>query len=112
MIYLIAELLITFACYMLFLVSDKQRPKTQKSRWAKCAEHYQICRYLAFGVLAVALILLIQFTGRGVGSVCLFVFTTPILFILILSINDLKPKKKLNLNNHLHFNSHAFIFGS
>ncbi|MDH2048357.1 hypothetical protein [Acinetobacter johnsonii] len=93
MIYLIAGLLITFACYMLFLVSDKQRPKTQKSRWAKCAEHYQICRYLAFGVLAVALILLIQFTGRGVGSVSLFVFATPILFILILSINDLKPKR-------------------
>jgi hypothetical protein len=62
MIYLIAGLLITFACYVLFLVSDKQRPKTQKSRWAKCAEHYQICRYLAFGVLAATLILLIQFT--------------------------------------------------
>ena len=111
MIYLIAGLLITFACYMLFLVSDKQRPKTQKSRWAKCAEHYQICRYLAFAVLAVALFLLIQYTGRGVGSVSLFIFATPILFILILSINDLKPKK-LNLNNNLHFNSHAFIFGS
>jgi hypothetical protein len=27
MIYLIAGLLITFACYVLFLVSDKQRPK-------------------------------------------------------------------------------------
>ena len=93
MIYLIVGLLITFACYVLFLVSDKQRPKTQKSRWAKCAEHYQICRYLAFGVLATALTLLIQYTGRGVGSVCLFVFATPILFILILSINDLKPKK-------------------
>ena len=93
MIYLIAGLLITFACYVLFLVSDKQRPKTQKSRWAKCAEHYQICRYLAFGVLAATLILLIQFTGRGVGSVSLFVFATPILFTLILGINDLKPKK-------------------
>ena len=32
MIYLIVGLLITFACYVLFLVSDKQRPKTQKSR--------------------------------------------------------------------------------
>ena len=93
MIYLIVGLLITFACYVLFLVSDKQRPKTQKSRWAKCAEHYQICRYLAFGVLATALTLLIQYTGRGVGSVSLFVFATPILFILILSINDLKSKK-------------------
>jgi hypothetical protein len=98
MIYLIAGLLITFACYVLFLVSDKQRPKTQKSRWAKCAEHYQICRYQLL-VYWPRHALLIQYTGRGVGSVSLFVFTTPILFILILSINDLKPKKQLNLNS-------------
>ena len=112
MIYLIVGLLITFACYVLFLVSDKQRPKTQKSRWAKCAEHYQICRYLAFGVLATALTLLIQYTGRGVGSVSLFVFATPILFILILSINDLKPKKQLNLSMYLLYNSHTFLLRS
>lgn len=93
MIYSIVGLLITFACYVLFLVSEKQRPKTLKSRWAKCAEHDQICRYIAFAVLAVALVILIQYTGRGVGSVSLFVFASPILFILILSINDLKPKK-------------------
>ena len=77
-------------CYFWSAISSALKPK---SHVGLSAEHYQICRYLAFGVLAAALTLLIQFTGRGVGSVCLFVFATPILFILILSINDLKPKK-------------------
>ncbi|RGD90589.1 hypothetical protein [Acinetobacter sp. SWAC57] len=93
MIYIITGILIALSCYILFLVSEKQRPKTHKSRWSKCAEHYQICRYFAFAVLAVALTLLIQYTGRGVGSVSFFIFASPILFILILCINDLKPKK-------------------
>lgn len=92
MMSILIGLLILIACYILFLVSSKQRAKTQKSRWYKCAEHYNICRYSAFGLLLIALILLIQQTGRGVGSISLFVFATPILFALVLSINDLKAK--------------------
>ncbi len=82
MIYLIAGLLITFACYVLFLVSDKQRPETPKSHVGLSVQNIiKSADIWLLANLTATLILLINVKAAVWVVSVYFVFATPILFL-------------------------------
>lgn len=94
MILIIAFGLILIASFGLYLVSSKQIQKTLKSKWAILAKHPKRIRVIAFIFILIALSCLSHYFGNSIAIVALCLFSTPIIFGLILSINDLKPKSK------------------
>ncbi|MEG0487828.1 MAG: hypothetical protein RR575_07810 [Acinetobacter sp.] len=94
MILIIAFGLILIASYGLYLVSTKQIQKTLRSKWAILAKQPKTIRYIAFIFILIALCCLSHYFGNSIAIVALCLFSTPIIFGLILSINDLKPKVK------------------
>lgn len=94
MIFTLASLLILIASYGLYLVSAKQISKTQKSRFSILTQHAKCVKLAAFIFIIIALTLYSMDYGNSISLVALCVLSTPLLFGLILSINDLKPKVK------------------
>ncbi|MCX5467448.1 hypothetical protein [Acinetobacter nematophilus] len=94
MIIALASLLILIASYGLYLVSTKQINKTQKSRFSILTRHAKCVKLAAVISIIIALMLYSIDYGNSISLVALCVFSTPLLFGLILSINDLKPKIK------------------
>lgn len=86
--------LILIASFSLYLVSSKQIQKTLKSKWAMLAKHPKRIRIIAFIFICIALICLIDCFGNSIGVVALCLFSTPLIFALILWLNDFKPKSK------------------
>ncbi|WP_445115623.1 DUF1634 domain-containing protein [Acinetobacter sp. WZC-1] len=86
--------LMMIACYLLFMVSQKQLAGTLQSKWYLLATHRQLTRWIAWLILLISTGLLMSRYGRSIGLVSLFVFLTPFLLLLILSVNDLKQKIK------------------
>ena len=95
MMTLISLLLILFGFYILYLCSEKQRAKTAKSKWSWWVAHLRFSKIFAFVLFALAIVLLCLKQGTSIGWVSFFIFSTPLIFILILYCNDLKPKTKI-----------------
>lgn len=91
---IIAFGLIFIASFGLYLVSSKQIQKTLKSKWAIVAKQPKCIRVIAFILICIALMCLINSFGNSIGFVALCLFSTPIIFGVILWLNDLKPKVK------------------
>jgi cell division protein FtsW (lipid II flippase) len=94
MIFSLASLLILIASYGLYLVSSKQIAKTQKSKFSVLTKHIKLVKLAALVFIIIALTLYNIDYGNSISFVALCVLSTPLLFGLILSINDLKPKTK------------------
>lgn len=86
--------LIFIASFGLYLVSSKQIQKTLKSKWAMLAKHPKRIRIIAFILICIALMCLIDSFGKSIGVVALCLFSTPLIFALILWLNDFKPRVK------------------
>lgn len=86
---------VAFICLgmsVLHLLSSKQFEKTKKSRLNVLTVYATLARYIAFILFIVATLLLILEYGSSIGFVSWWLFASPIIFILILYFNDLKPK--------------------
>lgn len=89
---LIAVLLLGVSFYFLFLCSQKQRMKTLQTRWKYLAANVLITRISSCILMLISILLLCLNWGNAIGWVSFFIVSSPLLFLIILSINDLKSK--------------------
>ena len=90
---------IWLASYLLFLCSSKQSVKITANKHKhpiqfRIISYAKLSRFIAFFLIILALAILCDQFGISIGIVSLWVFMTPIFFILILLFNDLKNKPK------------------
>ena len=95
MIFISTFILMSCALYSLFLVSEKQITKTKKTKWIRLARYPKIVRITATLLLIIASMLLSDRYGNSIGFISLWIFLSPVIFGLILSVNDLKAKQKI-----------------
>ena len=91
---LFSFLFILCAVYALYRISEKQIRKTLQSKWALLAYHPRMVRVISLLMLVIATVLIIQEEGYSIGFISFWVFSSPLIFIFILYINELKPKQK------------------
>ncbi|ENV60247.1 membrane protein [Acinetobacter sp. C15] len=94
MIDLIAFLLILLGMFLLYVVSTKQIEKTKKSRFHLLPRSASITRCIAWLCFLTACGSLTYIYGNSIGIVSWFIFATPLVFLLICTVNDLKTKAK------------------
>ncbi|OTG63546.1 hypothetical protein B9T25_13705 [Acinetobacter sp. ANC 4470] len=87
-------LFILCAVYGLYQISEKQMKRTLQSKWSFLAHYPQITKAISFLFMFISTLLLIQQTGSSIGFISFWVFSSPLIFIFILYINELKPKQK------------------
>ena len=90
---------IWLASYLLFLCSSKQSVKITANKHKhpiqfRIISYAKLSRFIAFFLIILALAILCDQFGIGIGIVSLWVFMTPIFFILIFLFTDLKNKPK------------------
>lgn len=91
---LLSFLFILCAVYGLYQVSEKQMKKTLQSKWVLLAHHPRIVRVISLLLLVIATVLIIQEDGYSIGFVSFWIFSSPLIFIFILYINELSTKQK------------------
>jgi len=94
MIHLVAFLLILLGMFLLYAVSAKHMEKTKKSRFHVLAQSAFITRSIALLCFFAACGSLTYIYGNSIGIVSWFIFATPLVFLLICTVNDLKAKAK------------------
>ena len=72
----------------------KTNEKTLQSKWGLLAHHPRIVRVISLLLLVIATVLIIQEDGYSIGFVSFWVFSSPLIFIFILYINQLSAKQK------------------
>ncbi len=91
---LFSFLFILLGTWGLYQVGEKQIKKTRLSRWSFLTIYPPITRLICLLLLSIAMFILIQKEGSSIGVVSFWIFATPLIFIFILYINELKPKQK------------------
>lgn len=86
--------LMLIAFFGFYLLSEKQRQKTQHSRFAWLLNNVKIYKLACTMLCVVASCLLMWCYGGSVGFVAWWIFASPLLLMIILSVNDLKQTKK------------------
>jgi len=87
-------LFIIFGIFGLYQVSAKQITKTRSSQWAFLAHTPRFTRFISLLFLLAAIFLLIRHSGLSIGFISFWIFASPIIFIFILYINELKVTQK------------------
>ena len=95
MILISVFILLICAMFSLYLISEKQIVKTHKTRWVWFAKNPKVIRIIATLLFVIAIILCSYVYGSSIGFISLWIFLTPLIFGLILYVNDLKPKQKI-----------------
>ncbi|MBJ9985021.1 DUF1634 domain-containing protein [Acinetobacter sp. S40] len=95
--------LIVMGMYILYVLSSKQLEKTKKSKLQFLAHNVKIMRIFAFILFLIAGLFFIAAYGSSIGFISWWIFATPLVFGIILYINDLKPKAD---NRHKPSRSH------
>ena len=90
MIWLAVTGLLWLSCFAFYAVSAKQIVKTRKSRYAFLANFPTHTKFAAGIFLFIAMFLLGTQFSPSISFVALWIFLSPILFIFILKINNLK----------------------
>ena len=88
----IVLVLITLAFYLFCMVTQKNISKA--GQYSYLAEHIFKIRATAYTLLLICMVLLIRKFGAGIATVSLFVFMTPIIFLIILRVNNLSQNQK------------------
>ncbi|WP_038344134.1 hypothetical protein [Acinetobacter sp. A47] len=89
---LLSLILTMTGMWLLYKCSAKQISKTKQQAFIR---HQIQLKTLAYACFLIAGSLLCLEFGNSVGFVSWWIFATPVTFILILSVNELKPTKKL-----------------
>lgn len=91
---LFSFLFILLGVWGLYRISEKQIKKTRLSKWSILLVYPQTTRVVCLLLLILALFVFIQKEGASIGFVSFWIFSTPLIFIFILSINELKSFQK------------------
>ena len=91
---LFSFLFILLGVWGLYQVSEKQIKKTRLSKWSILLVYPQTTRVVCLLLLILALFVFIQKEGASIGFVSFWIFSTPLIFIFILSMNELKSFQK------------------
>lgn len=86
----IVLMLLTVSFYLFFLVTQKQRSKPHKL--SHLIKNKFLVRTVAYALLLISFFLLCLKFGLGIGCVSFLVMMTPIIFFIILCVNNLRPK--------------------
>lgn len=92
MMFVLSFTLILSGMYVLHLLSSKQFEKTRKSKWVWLTQYTKVARLLSFVSFLIAGSLLIAQYGNSIGFISWWIFATPLVFSLILWVNDVKSK--------------------
>ncbi|WP_130802666.1 DUF1634 domain-containing protein [Acinetobacter ihumii] len=85
-------ILIGIGMYILYMLSSKHIEKTKKSQFKFLTHYITAMRLFAFILFLIAGSCFIAAYGSSIGFISWWLFATPLVFTLILYINDLKPK--------------------
>jgi len=91
---LFSFLFILLGAWGLYQVSEKQIKKTRLSKWSILLVYPQTTRVVCLFSLILALFIFIQKEGASIGFVSFWIFSTPLIFIFILSMSELKSFQK------------------
>ncbi len=94
MIMLLSLILIFLGMSGLYRISEKQIKKTRLSKWSTLAIYPQTTRVVSLLLLILAVYIFVQKEGFSIGFVSFWIFSTPLIFIFILYMNELKPDQK------------------
>lgn len=92
---LLLALFMLFACfYGFYLSSSKQLAKTLSSNKAFLVKYPLLLRLFCSLLFISATYFIIRSYHLSIGFISVWIFASPILFFMILTINDLKPNGK------------------
>lgn len=77
---------------LLYKCSSKQISKAKQQFLIHYQTHLRVLAYVCF--LFAGSLLCLEY-GSSIGFISWWIFATPVTFILVLSVNELKPTKKL-----------------
>ncbi|ENX41322.1 hypothetical protein [Acinetobacter sp. NIPH 2100] len=88
---ILSLVLILIGMLLLYKCSSKQINKTKQPLFIGYQTHLKVLAYLCF-LLAGSLLCLTY--GSSIGFISWWIFATPVTFLLVLWVNELKPSKK------------------
>ncbi|MCH7313168.1 DUF1634 domain-containing protein [Acinetobacter sp. ANC 3882] len=88
---ILSLVLILIGMLLLYKCSSKQINKTKQPLFIRYQTHLKVLAYVFF-LLAGSLLCLKY--GSSIGFISWWIFATPVTFLLVLWVNELKPSKK------------------
>ncbi|ENX15395.1 hypothetical protein F895_01941 [Acinetobacter sp. CIP 64.2] len=89
---LLSLVLIFIGMLLLYKCSSKQINKAKQQLFIRYRTILRVVAYLCF--LCAGSLLCLEY-GSSIGFISWWIFATPVTFLLVLSVNELKPTKKL-----------------
>ena len=90
---IISSLILTLiGMQLLYKCSSKQINKAKQQAFIRYKTQLRVLAYICF--LIAGSLLCLEY-GSSIGFISWWIFATPVTFILVLSVNELKPTKKL-----------------
>lgn len=89
---LLSLILTLIGMLLLYRCSAKQISKAKQQAFIRYKTQLKFLAYLCF--LIAGSLLCLEY-GSSIGFISWWIFATPVTFILVLSVNELKPTKKL-----------------
>jgi len=89
---LLSLILTLIGMLLLYKCSAKQISKIKQQAFIRYKTQLRVLAYLCF---LIAGSLLCFAYGSSIGFISWWIFATPVTFLLVLSVNELKPTKKL-----------------
>lgn len=91
---IVAFIFIWIAVFCFYLGSSKKAATTRQSAFAWLVTWQPLSKWLASLSLLIALYIFAIYFGSSIALVALCILVTPLLFLFVLNVNDLKPKQK------------------
>ncbi|ENW92201.1 hypothetical protein [Acinetobacter dispersus] len=89
---LLSLVLTLIGMLLLYKCSAKQISKAKQQAFIRYKTQLRVLAYICF--LIAGSLLCLEY-GSSIGFISWWIFATPVTFILVLSVNELKPTKKL-----------------
>jgi len=80
------------AFYAFYCINKKQYKNILNTPFYVLTQYPKCTQCIAYILLIIALLMLIQVYGFSIAFISLWIFITPIIFLIILLKNNLKPK--------------------
>lgn len=88
---LLSLVLTLIGMLLLYKCSAKQISKAKQQAFIRYKTQLRVLAYLCF--LIAGSLLCLEY-GSSIGFISWWIFATPVTFVLVLSVNELKPTKK------------------
>ncbi|OEY94671.1 DUF1634 domain-containing protein [Acinetobacter proteolyticus] len=89
---LLSLVLTLIGMLLLYKCSAKQISKAKQQAFIRYKTQLRVLAYICF--LIAGSLLCLEY-GSSIGFISWWIFATPVTFLLVLSVNELKPTKKL-----------------